>query len=407
MDEAPGSTRIVTILPEGSRVKADQVVAELDKSAFEDEEKNQLVRHLAAKAYVDQAKSMLEVAQISLEEFRDGIYPQDEQLIRRYIESCEIEKDRAARNLKWSRDMLALGYRTPFQVASDQAALQQTTIALEEAHGMFVRLTKYTGPKLIKALEAKVQAIQSDALTQQASYSLESQRLERIRKNIANCTVRAPGDGIVVYANSPGQRGNPPVVIDQGVTLREKQAIFNLPDPQHMRVRAKINESKVSLVHMGQPAIITVDAFPDRPLKGIVQEVTAISVPIRESDVRIYYANVDITEIPDGFDSLRPGLSAEIMVDIESRQNVTRVPIESIRWVNRRSYVALEDRSRAESGENSWRWQPIEIGLSDPDYAEVLNGLKAGDRIVSRPAGLPPPAPESVKKSPDQVADRS
>ena len=45
------------------------------------------------------------------------------------------------------------------------------------------------------------------------------------------------------------------------------------------------------------------DAFPDRPLKGIVGEVTPISIPIRGSDVRIYYANVEITE---GFDALRP-----------------------------------------------------------------------------------------------------
>ena len=43
------------------------------------------------------------------------------------------------------------------------------------------------------------------------------------------------------------------VVIDEGVTLREKQPIFNLPDPQHMRVRAKINESKVALVQTNQP----------------------------------------------------------------------------------------------------------------------------------------------------------
>ncbi len=403
-EEAAGSTRIVSILPEGSRVTTDQVVAVLDKSSLEDEEKNQYARYLSAKAYVDQAKSMLEVAEISLREYRDGIFPQDLQLIQYYIESCTIEKDRARRNLGWSTDMLALGYRTPFQVASDRAALEQTTIALKEAQGMLERLTKFTGPKLIKSLEAKVQAILSDKLTQEAAFKLEESRLARIRRNIERCTVKAPGDGIVVYANVPSQRGSQPIVIDQGVTLRENQAIFNLPDPKHMRVKAKINESKVSLVHMGQPAIITVDAFPDRPLKGVVQEVTPISVPIRESDVRVYYANVNITE---GFDSLRPGLSAEIMVDIQARHDVTRVPVESIRWVGGKGYVALNDRSRSDSDPNAWRWQPIEIGLSDPDYAEVLNGLKAGDRIVARPGNLPPPVPETVKKSPNQVANRS
>ena len=111
--------------------------------------------------------------------------------------------------------------------------------------------------------------------------------------------------------------------------------------------------------------------------------------------MRIYYANVDITE---GFDDLRPGLSAEIMIDIESRHDVTRVPIESIRWVGGRSYVALHDRSAGEAAEDPWRWQPIEIGLSDPDYAEVLKGLKAGDRIVARP-GNPPPVHRRASRS--------
>ncbi len=113
-EEKPGSTRIVSILPQGSPVKAGDVVAELDKSTFEDEEKNQQVRHLAAKAYVDQARSMLEVAEISLREYRDGIYPQDKLLIHHYIETCQIEHDRALSTLKWSKDMLKLGFRTPF-----------------------------------------------------------------------------------------------------------------------------------------------------------------------------------------------------------------------------------------------------------------------------------------------------
>ena len=46
-----------------------------------------------------------------------------------------------------------------------------------------------------------MEAIRSDLLTQEASFKLEDQRLKRLRRNIANCTVRAPGDGIVVYAN--------------------------------------------------------------------------------------------------------------------------------------------------------------------------------------------------------------
>jgi multidrug efflux pump subunit AcrA (membrane-fusion protein) len=397
-EEKPGSTRIIKIVPEGSRVKKGDVVAELDKSSYEDEEKAQLIRYLQAKAYVTQAASILEVNEISLREYRDGIYPQDLQLIKQYIQTCQIERDRNANNFKWSKDMLKKGYRTPFQTRSDELALEQSQIALDEANGMLKRLSQFTGPKLLKSLEANVNAIKADKLTQDAAFVLEEQRLNRLRKNIEHCTVKAPGDGIVVYANQANGMGMLSVQIDEGVTLRQDQPIFNLPDPKNMRVKAKINESKVAMVQTGQPVLIHIDAFPDRPLKGVVEEITPISIPLRGSDVRIYYANVDIT---GGFEELRPGLSAEIIIEIETRHDVTRVPVDAIRWVGNKAFVAVYAPAPDQSTDQaSWRWQEIEIGLSDPDHAEVLTGLKPGDRVVARPSALPPPIEDTRKVSP-------
>ncbi len=401
-DEKPGSTRIIEILPEGSRVKAGDVVCKLDSSSYEDEERAQQIRFLQAKSYLDQANSMLEVAKISLEEYRDGIYPQDQQLVRQYTQTCELDKDRLERNLKWSEDMFKKNFRSAFQVKGDALALEQAAIALVEAKGMYDRLVKHTGPKILKSLEAKVRAIESDMLTQEAAFNLETQRLERIRRNIEHCTVKAPRDGIVVYVNQSLFFGLVNVNIDQGVTLRQDQPIFNVPDPRHMRVKAKINESKVSLVHAGQPVLIELAAYPDRPLRGVVAEVMPISIPLLGSDVRVYYANVDIL---DGFDDLRPGLSARLVFEVESRRSVARVPVESIRWANEQPYVALYDRSAVQDGRPCWKWQPIQIGLSDLSFAEVLSGLKVGDRVVALPGSLPPPGPEITR--PTTVADAS
>ena len=137
-------------------------------------------------------------------------------------------------------------------------------IALGEAQNMLERLTKQTGPKDIKALEANVKAIESDKFTQEASFNLETQRLKRIRKNIKNCQLHAPADGIVVYANQTNRFGMVTVPIAEGVTVRQDQPIINLPDPLHMRVKARINESKLSLVQTGQAARI-VDRCVSRP----------------------------------------------------------------------------------------------------------------------------------------------
>jgi HlyD family secretion protein len=172
-----------------------------------------------------------------------------------------------------------------------------------------------------------------------------------------------------------------------------------------MRVRAKVNESKVSLVQTGQPVKVLIDAFPDRPLRGGVTEVVPISTPINGSDVRIYYVNVDIA---DGFDELRPGLSAEVIFKVDSRHKVTRVPVNSLRWVgNRRPYVAIYDRSPSDAAKDSWYWQEIEIGVSDSDYVEVTKGLAVGDRIVASPRSLPAPEPTAARPGATRVAHLS
>jgi len=154
-----------------------------------------------------------------------------------------------------------------------------------------------------------------------------------------------------------------------------------------MRVRAKVNETKVSLIHPGQRASLRIDAFPDQRVFGTVTEVTAISAPGSgpASDVRIYYANVSIDT--GGFEGLRSGLSAEVSIFIDGREDATRIPLPAIRWVGGTAYAAIAtaiDRS-------AYRWQPIQVGLMTPDYAEILGGLKRGDKVIAEPQNLPAP----------------
>ncbi len=385
--EMAGSTRIIMIKPEGTEVTAGEVVCELDSAAYRDELIAQEIRHDQAKAWVIQAKSILDVNEISLREYRDGIYKQDLQLIRQYLGACRTEEDRARRNLEWSAEVYKKGFRAPAQYQADILAMGRAEIALAEAERMERRLVDFTGPKLIKALEAKLEANRADALAQESAFQLESDRLKRLQKTVANCTLRAPREGIVVYSLPPSNGWRAPTaVIMEGATVREGQAIFDLPDAKKMRVRARVNESKVGSIRMGQKASIRVDAFPDRPLAGTVTEVTLIPAPNgMASDIRVYFANVTIDS--GGFEGLRPGLSAEVSFFVDARPDVTRVPVQAIRWAEGTPYVAITtspDRAR-------WRWQPLEIGLMNESYAEVREGVKAGDKVVAHPEGLAAP----------------
>jgi multidrug efflux pump subunit AcrA (membrane-fusion protein) len=401
MQEKPGATRIISILPEGTRVKAGQLVCEFDSSAFRDEVQAQKIRYVQAEAWVKQAEALLAVSKISLREYRDGIYPQDRQLIQQYIATCEITAERARRNLAWSKETMAKGFRTPTQVNADALTVQQAELELNDAKRMAERLEVYTMPKLMKALEAKLEAINADLFSQKAAFQLESDRLRRLETMVKNCTLLAPRDGIVVYENQTNGWGSVEAQIQEGVTVREGQPIFSVPDPRTMQVKAKINESKVAQIESGQSVLIRVDAFPKQPLRGTVSEVTAIPAPAnRASDVKIYFATVKIAQ---GFDGLRPGLSAEVDFYLGTRDEVTRIPVQAVREVDGQAFAALTVASASQAG-TSWRWVPITLGQSNELFAEVVEGLKPGDRVVAEPETLtPPPQP---KTAPMQTAAR-
>lgn len=410
MQEKPGSTRIISILPEGTKVKAGDVVCELDSSAFHDELQAQKIRYAQAKAIVDQVQAILEVTAITQLEYREGIHPQDSLLIRQYQTSCRIEEQRARKNFEWSKDVAAKGFRSPSQVKADELALDQAKFALSEAEGMSIRLDKYTAPKLLKNLEAKLEAIRADKLAQEQILQNETSRMRRLEKAVAKCTLRAPRDGIVVYANLPNSWGRVESQIEQGVTVREGQPVVLLPDPRDMRVRARINESKVSLIHKGMRAHITVDAFHDRTMTGTVDEVTPIPAPANGpvSDVRVYFATVKIDG--EGYDDLRPGLSADVHFLVNVNKKVTRVPLRAIRWVDNLPFAAVASNKQGSgkiAGSRSWEWRRVDLGQSDSNFAEVLSGLKVGERVVAKPELLPAPEPKAESTTVADASDSS
>jgi HlyD family secretion protein len=170
-----------------------------------------------------------------------------------------------------------------------------------------------------------------------------------------------------------------------------------------MRVKVKVNESKMASVHPGQRARVRVEAFPGRPMTGVVTEITPIpAIQGRWSDIKIYFANVDIHE--SDVEGLRPGMTAEVsfLID-EGPAEATRVPIQAVRWVGDRSFVAVGARVR---GETRWDWRPVTLGRLAPGFAEVIAGLTPGERVVAEPTGLPAPDPAQFPAAPRTASTR-
>lgn len=379
---------ILGILDEGTPVKAGDVVCQLDSSAFRTELQAQEIRCAQAKAWVEQARTILDVEQMSLREYEDGIFPRDVEAINNYIAICRKNVERARMTVDWAREAARKNIRSRAQLNADLLSLKQAEITLREGEGMLERLVKYTGKRISAARQAKIEAIRADKLSLESAYQLEKERKERLEKMIAHCTMRAPRDGIVVHANQANLWGTVAAPIQEGITVYPSQPIFRLPNPKQMQVKAEINESKVAQIRPGQPAQVRIDAFPDRAFPGRVTDVQPIPAPAHGpmSDVRVYHATIDIDT--KGLDALRPGLSAEVEFQVEARRQVARVPLEALRWVDDQAFVALANDPASGS---SWRWRPVILGLSDTSHAEIITGLEPGDRVIEHPDELPAP----------------
>jgi len=151
---------------------------------------------------------------------------------------------------------------------------------------------------------------------------------------------------------------------------------------------------------LGEPALIHLEAFPDRILRGSVAEIVPIPALANGpfSDVRSFFATVRIES--GGFDALRSGLSAEVDFLVESRQRVPRVPLDAVRWVGDRPFAARVIPT--ETGVD-WLWRPIAVGATDTTFAEVVSGLEPGDRVIAHCERLPAEGPGL--SDPDTVLD--
>ena len=150
------------------------------------------------------------------------------------------------------------------RLEATELELQRRRFSLEQAQTKLKVLKEYTYSKTIKELESEVKKRLSDELAKKATWELEKAKVAKLERQIKNCKLYAPSDGLVVYANDPNRfgRGNAPQ-IEEGATVRERQMIFSVPDLSRIRVNAKVPESMIDRISPGLRARIKVDAFPE------------------------------------------------------------------------------------------------------------------------------------------------
>jgi HlyD family secretion protein len=220
---------------------------------------------------------------------------------------------------------------------------------------------------------------------------------------------RAPFDGLVT--NVPVREGETVVV---GIQNAEGSTLMTLADMSVITAEVKVDETDIVNIKMGQPASVTVDAFPGMTFSGHVTEVgdqallRTTGVATSQSTTGTEEAKdfkVVVTLDPTKVD-LRPGLSCNAKITTANKPNVLTIPIQALVERDLTAEQALFRNHGKESantanaavrssttqgafvlvkddGRTRVRFVPVTTGITGATDIEVLSGLKAGDEIVT------------------------
>lgn len=219
--------------------------------------------------------------------------------------------------------------------AAARAAVDGAASALERGR------TPFTNPELDGARAGVSQAQALVAIAQAA---------------VDDTIIKAAFDGVVVDRN-----------IDVGSLASPASPAFVLA-ASNVEVHLTVDESRVGLVRPGQPAELTLAAFPGRTFTATVASVAP------SADARTHTFEVKL-RAPDPDRALRAGMFAQVAVVTEQKSNALLVPAAAVVAQGNASVVFVVKDGRA-------TLRPIRTGLIDARNVEVLDGLTAGERIV-------------------------
>jgi Cu(I)/Ag(I) efflux system membrane fusion protein len=155
----------------------------------------------------------------------------------------------------------------------------------------------------------------------------------------------------------------------EGMRYQPGETLFRIVDTSTMWVLAEVYEQDLDYVKVGDMAKVTVNAWPDRPFEGkVIFIYPSLGKESRTARLRIEVAN------PDGL--LRAEMAATIEIQSPLGMAVA-VPESAIIDSGKRQVVLVE------RGEGKYEPRPVKLGARVPGYAQVLEGLKPGERVVT------------------------
>lgn len=327
--------KISSIVPEGSVVKAGDVVAELDRSTVAAKMAEVTLALQKAEAQYEQA--MLD-STLNLSTARENI-----RTMELGLEERRLEKEQAV-------------YEAPTVKRQAEIDYEKAERALAQAKADYKTKTEQA--------QAKMREVGADVQRQRNLLAV-------VRDVMAGFSIRAPAPGMVIYVKEWNGRKR---TTGSQVSSWDN-AVATLPDLTSMESVTYVNEIDIRKIAVGQPVAITLDSDPSKQLTGTVTAVANVGEQRPNQDAKVFEVKVQVA----GSDTtLRPGMTTGNAIETYQADSVLFIPLEAVNGADGVSFVYQENGGGIVK-------QQIVTGAMNDDEAIVLQGLEENDRILLAP----------------------
>lgn len=405
--------KIVEILGEGTSVKKGDVVVKFDTEeltkSFQDQEvkwkqadgkanaaREELkVQENKKESEIDKAKLALILAELEFEKYfhAKGEYLKLLDTSKSAVAKAERELEIAKEEHKNFQIVVNRGFETPETLRRAETKVLENELLVTSAKKDLYILENFTKKSQQAKLEstardAKSELERTKSSTQAAvlkakseleaaedTAKIEKRSLDRLKKQLDACIIKAPQDGIIVYAND--RYWDEQSRVRPGALVYYQQTLFRLPDLTKMRVKVKVHESQIKKVKKDQDAEILLEALPNRVLHGKVTNVATLADnrgPWDERGVKEYVTEVSINDLPLEA-NLKPGMTAEVRIIAQQHKNVLMVPVQAVCEREGEHYAYVESGSSATK-------RTVSVGDNNEKFIIVAKGLTEGEKVA-------------------------
>lgn len=347
-------------------VTKGQPLAQIDLQSFE-------ARVAEAKAAVKIALASVEVQKATLERAAVEIeaVKLERDVYRARIDQAAAGLSVLQSKFKRKETLEKSGTISIASIEEDRGAVLTGEAFLREAEALFA-----ANEHRVEAAQSEFARAQAELIGVRANVPQRQAALQLAEVELSRTTIRAPIDGVIIDRS-----------IDEGQTVAaalEAPTLFTIAEALgKMVVHVSVDETDIGRIRVGQTAIFTVDAFPDKIFAGAVSEIRKSAKNVQNI---VTYTVVLRTENPN--ELLFPGMTALVIITISQSNQGLKIPTNAL---NYHPSVSIEND---DPGNSSIVWQldhagnpqPLAVSISDQDASHTSvtsETLKAGDLIIS------------------------